>query len=115
MTKKKKQEQQALLFEMACEVFGYPARLLSGSKSAYRERFPGHKVAFNGNLCTKEYGKIWYGDIDVTLESKALDELAQKAGVDVYVLYEMDGRFEYESDPQFDKAIYVAGAKYENV
>ena len=111
MTKKKKEDQRQLLFEMACEVFGHPARLLSGSKSAYRTRFPEHKVVFNGNLCTKEYGKIWYGDIDVTLDAEKLDVLAEKIGVDIYVLYEMDGRFENEDKPVFDSPVYVAKAK----
>ena len=94
---------------------GYPGKLLSGSKSRYREKYPTHKVAFNSNLCTKEYGKIWFGDIDATIDTAKLEKLADELKVSIYVLYEMDGRFEYESDPQFDKAIYVAGESYGNV
>jgi hypothetical protein len=93
---------------------GYPGKLLFGSKSRYRDRYPDHKVAFNSNLCTKEYGKIWFGDIDITIDTDKLEKLADELKISIYVLYEMDARFEYEDDPQFDNAIYIAGAQYGN-
>jgi diphthamide synthase (EF-2-diphthine--ammonia ligase) len=94
---------------------GCAGKMLSGSKSAYREKYPNHLVVFNSNICTKEYGKIWFGDIDVALDEDKLEKLADELKVSLYVLYEMDGRFEYETNPQFNKAVHIAGVKYGHV
>jgi hypothetical protein len=96
-------------------IFGRFGRLLSGSKSAYLNKYPDHIVAFNGNLCTKKHGKIWFGDIDVTLDMDKLEKLADELKVPVYVLREMDARFENAGNPLLEKAIYIAGAQYGNV
>ena len=83
-------------------------RLLSGSKSLYRERHPENLVCFNANVFTRE-GKIWYGDLDITLESEKLERIAQELGEKLYVLREMDGRFENEDISEVEimqKAVY---------
>jgi hypothetical protein len=72
-------------------------RMLSFSKSYYRDDHPENEVLFNANIFCKEFGKIWYGDIDVTLEGKLLDEIATELNITLYVLREMDGRFENEN------------------
>lgn len=71
-----------------------PGRMISGSKSAYRDEYPDNVVVFNGNIITKKRGKIWYGDLDVTLDFDNLKAVADELGEDLYVLYEMDARFE---------------------
>jgi hypothetical protein len=71
------------------------SRLISGSKSGYRERFPDHEVYFNANIFT-ENGKIWHGDLDLNLDSEKLQNLANELKTDLYILSEMDGRFENE-------------------
>ncbi len=71
------------------------SRLISGSKSGYRKRFPDHEVYFNANIFT-ENGKIWHGDLDLNLDSERLQSLANELQTDLYVLFEMDGRFENE-------------------
>ena len=76
-------------------MLGFPGRLLHYSKSGYRDLYPENFVIFNANLCTKSE-KIWYGDIDLTLDKNNLLRLAKELGEDLYVLYEMDGRFEKE-------------------
>lgn len=102
--------------EVAVElIIGRLGRLLSGSKSAYYNKYPDHLIAFNGNLCTKKRGKIWFGDIDVTIDKDKLEKIADELQEAVYVLREMDARFENTEKPLFEKAIYVAGAKYGNV
>lgn len=83
---------------------GMSGRMISFSKSGYIQRHPKHVVIFNSNICT-EGGKIWQGDIDVTLAKEALSDLAQEIGSKVYVLYEMDGRFENEYSPKLDRAV----------
>ena len=76
-----------------------------GSKSIYSYDNPKNIVVFNANICTKEYGKIWFGDFNVTKELNKLIDLAFKLNSVVYVLYEMDARFDNELTPEFDNAV----------
>lgn len=76
--------------------FLYCGRMIGFSKSYYRETHPDNKVVFNANIFTLEDGKIWYGDLDLTLDETELKKVAQEIGKKLYVLYEMDGRFENE-------------------
>jgi hypothetical protein len=69
------------------------ARMISHSKSGYRDKFPDNEVYFNGNIFVLGEGKIWYGDIDVTKEREKLENIAREIGKDLYILSEMDGRF----------------------
>jgi hypothetical protein len=79
-------------------------RMISGSKSLYRQRYPDNEVYFNANIVIESAGKIWYGDIDLTLDTPKLKEVANILGEPLYVLYEMDARFENENKPiQFYK------------
>lgn len=74
-------------------------RLLSPSKSAYRREFPDHEVVFNANVILEKYGKVWYGDLDLTNDAEVLNEIAKTLDETIYVLTEMDGRFENENKP----------------
>lgn len=79
---------------------GFAGRMLDESK--------GNKdVVYNSNVCTKKFGKIWFGDINLkdknTLEQlKILSMLLKET---VYILKEMDARFDTEKNPNFDNAI----------
>ncbi len=86
------------------EVLGVCGRMLSGSKTVYRNRYPDNVVIFNANICTKA-GKIWFGDTDVTLDEPKLKALAAALGEKIYVLREMDGRFDSEANPKLDLAV----------
>jgi hypothetical protein len=81
--------------------------MISGSKSNYRNRNPKNLAVFNANVCTKNEGKIWYGDVDLTRSREELSELARLLETDVYVLYEMDARFENADSPKLEKAIVI--------
>lgn len=85
---------------------GIAGRLISGSKSGYRKINPNGFPIFNSNLCTDQ-GKIWHGDIDVALDKEALCELAKKLKTDLYLLYEMDARFENEKSPRLKQAAFT--------
>lgn len=87
--------------EFANVYLGYSGSLISWSKSQYREDHPENLVVFNSNVCTKN-GKIWYGDIDVTRSKENLSMLSNALDEDIYVLREMDGRFENENNPKID-------------
>ena len=75
----------------------YMGRMLSGSKSGYWERHPDNLVVFNGNIVIEKHGKIWYGDIDVTLEEDKLQAIANELCRTLYVLSEHDARFDNEN------------------
>lgn len=92
------------LTEKLCLVAGYMGAMISGSKSGYRNAYPENLAIFNANLCTNG-GKIWFGDIDITKKKDALCEFAKSEQTTLYVLYEMDGRFENEEKPLIEKAV----------
>jgi hypothetical protein len=68
--------------------------MVSGSKIAPK----GHKCVWNANIVTKSQGKVWFGDVDITKDGPVLKEIAAEAGEPLYVLREMDCRFETEKD-----------------
>jgi hypothetical protein len=72
-------------------------RMISFSKSSYREKYPDNEVYFNANIFVLGEGKVWYGDVDVTKDTDSLQNVAREMGKDLYILSEMDGRFENEN------------------
>jgi hypothetical protein len=96
-----------LFKETASKILGMNGRMISGSKSGYCNKYPKNIAVFNANVCTKKEGKIWYGDIDVTLSREGLSELSRSLETDVYVLFEMDARFENEASPKLENALVV--------
>lgn len=86
------------------EALGWSGRMISASKSGYRDRYPNNFSIFNSNICTDE-SKVWWGDIDITLSKDALINVAVTSGKTIYVLYEMDGRFENEDSPKLGSAV----------
>ena len=84
---------------------GEPGRMIALSKSAYQDDHPLHLAVFNANICFEE-GKVWWGDFDLTVEEARVARLAAKTGETVYVLYELDGRFRFEGNPQLERAVY---------
>lgn len=73
----------------------YCGRMISGSKSVPA----GQKAVFNANIVTKTHGKVWFGDINITKDGEILKEIAGLIGEPLYILREMDCRFEHEDDP----------------
>jgi len=90
--------------ETAVKVLGYPGRMISGSKGSYIKNNPDNLAVFNANICTID-GKIWYGDLDITKDIGKLKELAKKTILDIFVLREMDARFENENNPKISAAV----------
>lgn len=72
-------------------------RIISYSKSSYREKFPENEVYFNANIFVLGEGKIWYGDLDLTRDREKLERIATHFGRDLFILRELDGRFENEN------------------
>lgn len=79
-----------------------PGRMISGSKSRYMDLYPDHDVYFNANVFVLGEGKIWHGDLDITRDKESLEEIAREIGKDLFILREMDGRFENENRSDSD-------------
>ena len=77
----------------------YMGRMISPSKSTYNRANPKNEIAFNGNIIADGIGKIWWGDVDVTLSQDDLRKVAEKYDVVLYVLREHACRFNTEDDP----------------
>jgi len=74
-------------------------RMIAPSKSSYCQEHQGELVIFNANIITKLHGKVWFGDINVTLDFDNLKNIADQIGEDLYILMEGDARFGYEKQP----------------
>ena len=90
--------------EVINEQLGFYGRMLSGSKSGYIERYPEGKPIFNANIITSQ-GKVWYGDIDLFYDKEKLQNVADLINDTIYVLREMDARFDTEENPDTSKAV----------
>jgi hypothetical protein len=66
-----------------------------------------HLTVFNANVCVG-HAKVWWGDLNLTLDESRLLDLASQAGETITVLYEADGRFEHEDAPLIAEAVYSA-------
>lgn len=76
-------------------------RLISGSKTFYRKKYPNNLIFFNVNIFVENLGKIWWGDIDLTKEYRILSKISNKLNIHLYVVSEMDGRFGNENRDDF--------------
>jgi len=90
--------------EIVNQKLGIPGAMISHSKRLYKEEHPNNKVFFNGNVII-DNKKVWFGDIDVTYKSKILQELADELNKNIYVIPELDGRFDNEENPLLHNAV----------
>ena len=84
---------------MTTEIFKQKGLFIGRSfvlKDKYRKSNPSHTILFNANIATIEDGKIWWGDIDLTSDREVLTEIARDMGKDLYIVPELEGRFENE-------------------
>ena len=82
-------------------------RMIGGSKSGYRNMHPDDLIIFNANVLMPGYGKVWYGDLNLTEDYLVLKEIAQNLNTELYVLWESDGRFG-EEDKSLDELLNKA-------
>jgi len=93
---------------------GPPGRMISGSKTGYRDAHLDHLPVFNANVCLGT-SKVWWGDLDLTVDEPALLDLASRTEEIVSVLYESDGRFQHEDRPLIAEAVYSAAPSGHNL
>ena len=77
----------------------YDGRMLGGSKIDYRTQYPDDLIIFNANVLMPGYGKVWYGDLNLTEDYKTLKKISESLNTTLYILWEMDGRFGKEDKP----------------
>lgn len=70
-------------------------RMMSGSKRSPK----GQLCVWNANVISPSYGKIWFGDLNLTKDEGDLRQIAHELGEPIYVLRERDCRFNTENDP----------------
>ena len=85
----------------------YTGRMIGGSKTGYSIQRPNNLILFNANVLMPDYGKVWYGDLNLTEDYLVLKEIAQNLNTELYVLRESDGRFG-EEDKSLDELINKA-------
>lgn len=90
--------------EIILKHLGGQGALICGSKSLYRKFNPKNLAIFNSNVCVG-LKKVWWGDIDVTLSKDKLISLSKEIKDVIFVLYEMDGRFENDKEPLIENYI----------
>ena len=88
----------------------YNGRMISGSKSGYRKRYPKHDIIFNANIFTQS-GKEFHGDLDLTKDNLLLQKICDELGEEMIVLSEMLGRFGAEDRP-YEELEVDAHAKF---
>jgi len=71
----------------------YLGRMIGGSKSGYRRRNPNNDILFNANIFVPSGEKDWYGDLDLTKDAPALQEICDELQEEMIVVSEMLGRF----------------------
>ena len=82
----------------------HSGRMVGGSKTGYRNEHPDDLIIFNANILMPGYGKVWYGDLNLTEDYLVLREISECLNTTLYVLWESDGRFGEENKP-FDELI----------
>ena len=75
----------------------YLSRMIARAKWEYTEKHPKDLVVFNANIVMPGYGKVWYGDLNLTEDCETLKNIANSINAPLYILWEMDGRFGEET------------------
>jgi hypothetical protein len=65
--------------------------MISGSKSGYRRRNPDNDISFNAKIFIPSGENVWYGDLDITLDAPALQEICNELQEEMIVVFEMLG------------------------
>lgn len=75
--------------------------MIALNRYTYIKRNPNHKAIFNANIATLE-GKIWWGDLDLNIDSKALQQVANELNTTLYILRSSAYRFVKKQGAYYD-------------
>jgi hypothetical protein len=76
----------------------HTARMICSSKTTYRVSYPDNIAFFNCNILLEGWGKVWFGDLDVTRDKRKLIQVASKLRQPLYLFRESDARFGKEDE-----------------
>ena len=77
----------------------FDGRMIGGSKTGYCTEHSDDLIVFNANVLMPGYGKVWYGDLNLTQDYILLKSIAESLDTTLYILWESDGRFGEENKP----------------
>ena len=77
----------------------YNGRMIGGSKWQYSKKHPEDLIIFNANILMPGYGKVWYGDLNLSQDYKILKRISKCLNETLYILWESDARFGNENNP----------------
>jgi len=92
--------------DIIIEKVGRLDMMISGSKSRYCRQQPKNLVVFNANIIINKE-KVWYGDLDLSISKNDLQSVAKQENVDLYVLFEQDGKFDKEDEPYMERPVAI--------
>ena len=87
----------------------YESRMIGSSKWEYADKHPDDLIIFNANVLMLDYGKVWYGDLNLTEDYLILKSIADTLDTKLYMLWENDGRFGEENksiDELIEKSVW---------
>lgn len=79
--------------EFIRQILSYEGRMIGDSETRIK----------NANICTDDR-KLWFGDVDLKKDAKKIQQIAEGLNKKIYVLREMDARFENEKKPLLERA-----------
>jgi|ERR1044071_5158026 hypothetical protein len=98
--------------EATAAPLGLPTgRLISWSKSGYRELHPHSFVLFNASIVDDAGALLWWGDIDLTYDEAKLSDLARALDQRLHLLLEADGRFIHPIPINLAVAVFEADGR----
>ena len=60
----------------------------------------------NANIVTEKKEKLWFGDLNLKDDTEKILKVAKELNLKLYVLREMDCRFDTEHNPDLSKAVW---------
>ena len=69
------------------DAYGFhDGRMLGGSKMDYSEKHPDDLIIFNANVLMPGYGKVWFGDLNLTEDYKTLKKISESLNTTLYII-----------------------------
>jgi hypothetical protein len=124
MTEEVKQERRNTyddedLYELFKKHRFHHKRMISWSKSRYRNHFQNHDIWFNLNLFTPS-GIWWNGDVDLTIDNLTIQRICNELGEEIIAVQEMLGwqgaqEKSYDELKEHAHAIFTPNKRYYQV
>lgn len=68
--------------------------IFENKKESYKKLYPDHVVLLNSCVFGEKSGKLWCGDVDLTVDYDSLVSISEKLNESLYVLHNSDTQAE---------------------